>query len=182
MNHSVLITPTVSSEDKSRVDAIFNSVQEHMGFIPDGLRLYSISPPLLEAFMGNVGYFMAHEHLSQTLLAMIRYLVSSKANCHFCIDFNAAILMNQGITSEQLRSARANTDDAPINDAEKVLLKLALSAISCPEGISADDIQQAKNQGFSERDIFDVVAIASSNNAFTYVLRTFKVEQQGAFA
>ncbi len=181
MTTNVLIDPTVPEADRKLVEKIFNDVEAQIGFVPAGLRLYGISPPLLKAFVGTVGYFMAHERLSPRLLALIRYLVSSKAECRFCIEFNAAILMNQGISAEQLQATRAKPDQAPLGEAEKILLKIALAAIDAPESVSEEDIQAAKVQGCSDRDIFDVVAIAASNKAFTHVLRTFKVEDQSVF-
>ena len=175
MTTNTLIKPEVPTEDISKVNAIFNGIEEHLGFVPDGIRLYGVSPPLLESFVGAVGYFMGHQTLSQELLAMIRYLVSSDAGCSFCIDFNTGILMNQGKTAEQLQTAKENPDMAPLSDKEKVLLKIALAAIDNPEGVSQYDLQKAQNHGFSERDVFDVVAIAANNKAFTHVLRTFEL-------
>jgi AhpD family alkylhydroperoxidase len=182
MTTNVLINPTVSATDQERVNAIFEGIEAHLGFVPAGLKLYSISPPLLEAFVGTVGYFMSHERLSQKLLALIRYLVSSDANCRFCIDFNAAILMNLGLTADQLEAARSDPNRAPLDDGEKTLLKIALAAIDKPEAVADADIQSARAQGHGERDVFDAVVIAANNKAFTHVLRTFKVEDQAAFA
>ena len=88
------VNPVIPESDQELVSNIFGGVEEHLGFVPAGLRLYGISPPLLQSFVGTVGYFMGYERLSQKLLAFVRYLVSSDANCHFCIDFNGAILMN----------------------------------------------------------------------------------------
>lgn len=179
---TALITPAIPTEDTEKVNAIFAGIEEHLGFVPDGLRLYGISPPLLEAFVANVGYFMAHPRLSQELLAMIRYLVSSDAGCSFCIDFNTSLLINLGKTDEELKAARENPDNAPLTDAEKTLLKIALAALENPEGVTQADIQAGLDQGFSERDIFDAVVVAANNQAFTHVLRTFKIESQGTFA
>jgi alkylhydroperoxidase family enzyme len=181
MTHA-LINPTVLAEDKEKIEAIFAMVEEHLGFVPDGLKLYSISPPLLEAFMGSVGYFLAHPELSQELLAMIRYLVSAEAGCRFCIDFNASILVNQGKSMKQLQATQADVSQAPLKEEEKVLLTIALAAINHPEGVTKEDLDVAYEQGYSARNVFDVVAIAANNKAFTYVLRTFKIEYQGSFA
>ncbi|WP_456373000.1 carboxymuconolactone decarboxylase family protein [Thiolapillus sp.] len=182
MTTNVLINPTIPDADQKRVSAIFDSIESHLGFVPAGLKLYSISPPLLEAFVGTVGYFMSHERLSQKLLAFIRYLVSSDANCHFCIDFNSALLMNMGVTADQLEAARIEPDLAPLESGEKTLLKIALAAIDQPEAVTDADIESARAQGYGERDVFDAVVIAANNKAFTHVLRTFKVEDQAAFA
>ena len=177
-----LITPQVPAGEEGSVDAIFSAVKQRMGFIPDGLRLYSISPPLLETFMGNISYFNSGERITPSLMAMIRYLVSWDAKCQFCIDMNEGFLTNMGLTLDAIRAARNNHEAAPIPAKEKPLLMLALKSVNNPEGVGEKDIQAAKAQGWTERDIFDVVAQAASNRAFNFVLRTFKVESQGAFA
>ena len=182
MTTTALINPTISSEDQPKVDAIFAHVNEQLGFVPDGLKLYSISPPLLESFVGSVGYFMGHKTLSQQLLAMIRYLVSSTESCHFCIDFNAALLINKlGKTQDQLDATKKDLNNAPLESNEIILLKIALASIDAPEHITKDDMDKARKGGFSDRDLFDAVAVAANNRALTQILRTFKVEHQGTF-
>ena len=59
MQHPVipLLNPAPPEAQQAQVEAIFGQVEQHLGFVPDGLRLYGISPPLLEAFVGNVAYF-----------------------------------------------------------------------------------------------------------------------------
>ena len=181
-NDKPLINPQPPRGEEGRVDAVFGAIQKHLGFVPDGLRLYSFSPPLLESFVGNVSYFNSGERLPPSLMAMIRYLVSWEAKCHFCIDMNEGFLTNMGLDLDAIRAARNNPDAAPIPAKEKPLLMIALKAVNDPESVGEKDIQAARTQGWSDRDIFDVVAQATSNRAFNYVLRTFKVESQGAFA
>lgn len=48
-----LLNPVPPADEEDRVQAIFDQIQEAAGFVPDGLRLYAISPPLLETFVGN---------------------------------------------------------------------------------------------------------------------------------
>ena len=80
------------------------------------------------------------------------------------------------------RAARANPEAAPIEDKERPLLRLALKAVNAPEDVGEADLDPARAQGWSDRDIFDAVVQAANNRAFNFVLRTFKVEHQGAFA
>jgi len=97
-------------------------------------------------------------------------------------NMNEGFLTNMGFDLDAVRAARNNLDSAPFPAKEKLLLKLAVKSVHDPDSISAHDVQEAKANGWSERDIFDVVAQAASNRAFNYVLRTFKVDAQGAFA
>lgn len=179
-----LITPQAPAGDEQRVTNIFNAIQERLGFVPDGLRLYSMSPPLLETFVSNVAYFNGGgTELSPQLTAMIRYLLSWQSGCAFCIDMNEGLLVNQlGLELEQIRAARTNPELAPLSDKDKALLRLALKAANSPEFVSQQDLDQAKQLGWQDRDLFDTVVQAASIRAFNMVLRTFKVEHQGAFA
>ena len=179
MSNTALITPTVATEDQARVEAIFAQVKEQMGFVPDGLKLYSISPPLLESFLGTVGYFRGHPTFRQELLAMIRYLASSKNNCTFCIDFNESILLHLGLELDDIRNSRENPDQAPLPDHENVLLTLALNALNTPDAINTEDVRKAKASGWDERAIFEAVLMAANNQAFTTVLKTFNIHHQG---
>ncbi len=177
-----LLHPVPPAGQEDRVEQIFGGIKEHLGFIPDGLRLYGISPPLLEAFVGNVGYFMGETKLPPELTTMIRYLVSAQAGCQFCIDMNESFLLQQGHKLEEVRAARRHPDKAPLDDKQKILLNLALKAVDDPEAIHAADLDAVRQQGWTDRDIFDAVVQAANNRAFNFVLRTFKVEAQGVFA
>jgi uncharacterized peroxidase-related enzyme len=177
-----LLTPRPPAGEEQRVASILEAVEQHLGFVPDGLRLYSVSPPLLEAFVANVSYFRGGTHLSPVLTAMIRYLVSSQARCQFCIDLNESVLAHLGVDLEQARRARTNPELAPIEAHEQALMRLALQAVTDPDAVTAAEMKTARESGWSDRDIFDAVVQAANNRAFNHVLRTFKVEQQGVFA
>jgi len=181
-NTQPLLQPLPPKGEEDRVAAVLDAIEQRLGFVPDGLRLFGISPPLLESYASNIGYFNSGERLSPSLMAMIRYLVSWNAKCTFCIDLNEGFLANMGADLDQVRAARNNPDAAPLPDREKPLLKIALKAVASPESVSASDVDAARAQGWSDRDIFDVVAQAASNRAFNHVLRTFKVEYQGVFS
>jgi alkylhydroperoxidase/carboxymuconolactone decarboxylase family protein YurZ len=178
-----LINPQPPTGDEEKVAGIMKHIEENMGFVPDGLRMLGVSPILLENMMGNVAYFMAHEELSQDLLWTIRYLNSEEVSCNFCISFTEGMLMNNlGKTANELQAAKQDPNDAPLTDNEKILLKIALASCENPENITGDDLQKACNAGYSERNIFDAVAVAINNRAFTHFLRTFKIDElQGSF-
>lgn len=179
-----LLNPQPPAGDEEKVAGIMKQIEENMGFVPDGLKLMGVSPNLLENMMGNVAYFMSHQALSQDLFWTIRYLNSEAVSCDFCISFTGGMLMNNlGKTAEQLQAAKNNPDDAPLTDNEKILLKIALASCENPESVSHDDLQKARDAGYSERNIFDAVAVAVNNRAFTHILRTFNVDElQGSFA
>jgi alkylhydroperoxidase family enzyme len=182
LNETPLITPYPPQGEETRVENVLGAIQEHIGFIPDGLKLYSFSPPLLESFVGNITYFNGETSIPPSLMAMIRYLVSAKADCTFCIDMNEGFLANMGIDLKEVRAARTNPDLAPFSDREKSLLKLSLKAVDSPLEVGEQDLQEVRQHGWSDRDIFDAVVQANNNRAFNNILRTFNIEHQGVFS
>ena len=178
-----LIFPQVPSGEEEHVSGILGNIKNHLGFIPDGLRLFSISPPLLETFVGNIGYFnMGGTQLPPTLTAMIRYQVSWDAGCSFCIDLNEGFLNNLGVNLDDVRASRNKPEIAPISDKEKSLLLLAIKSVNSPEEVNQSDMDKVKKQGWSDREIFDAVVQAAYNRAFSYILKTFNIEHQGTLS
>lgn len=178
---AALLDPTPPHGEQSRVDAVFQMAEEMLGFVPAGMRLYGASPAMLETFAATVSYFRAGTALSPRLTAMIRYLVSERVDCRFCIDLNEGMLANLGEDLEQVRASRTDIDRAPVDERERPLLQLALQAVSHPGQDAALLIAAARAAGWQERDIFDAVLQAASNRAFNHVLKTFNVETQDAF-
>ena len=182
VNQAPLLSPKAPVGEEQRVNAILEMAEQHMGFIPDGLRLYSLSPALLETFFTNVGYFQGGTNLSAILTTMIRYLVSSKSECNFCIDLNEGFLSQLGVDLDTARASRNDQSLAPIEVNEHILLDIALRTINDPDSVTQADIEKAHAQGWTDHDIFDASAQATNNRAFNYLLRTFNIEEQGVFA
>ncbi|MBV2091030.1 MAG: hypothetical protein KUF72_09075 [Candidatus Thiodiazotropha sp. (ex Ctena orbiculata)] len=180
MNTTALIDPTPPNEDMESVEAIFKSIEKSFGLLPDGLVLYGISPPLLKSFVDSFSYLANHDQLSQQLLGLIRYLNSNSVECPYCIDFNAGFLVGLGTTPEQLQATLEEIGNAPLNENEKALLSFTMKSLNEPENITREDLQTVRDCGFTDRNIFDAVVAAANNRAFTTVLKTFDVIQQGA--
>lgn len=176
-----LLDPTPPAGEEERVGAVLKMAEEMVGFVPAGMRLYGVSPALLELFAGSVGYFRTGTALSAELTTMIRYLVSDRAACRFCVDLNEGFLANMAVDIERARAARDDVSLAPVAGNERPLLDLALHAVTHPEVDAAPLITAARKAGWGEREIFDAVLQATSNRAFNQVLKTFNVETQDAF-
>lgn len=180
---AALIYPMAPAGEEDRVNAILGNIENHLGFVPDGLRLYSFSPSLLESFVGNIAYFnMGGTKLPPALTAMIRYQVSWNAGCSFCVDMNEGFLTSMGYDLDKIRATRNHPEEAPLNEKEKSLLMFAIKSVEAPEEITRTDMDNVRNQGWGDREIFDAVVSAANNRAFNYVLRTFNIEHQGAFS
>ena len=180
-NNKALLNPAPPQGQEERINAVFKMAEEMIGFVPAGMRLYGVSPDLLELFAGTVGYFRKGTRLSAVLTTMIRYLVSEQARCNFCVELNEVLLEGMGIDMNQARAAIHDVNKAPLEEKEKILLKLALNAVSDKPSETEKLINTARDAHWGEREIFDAVVQATSNRAFNMVLKTFNIQDQTAF-
>lgn len=171
------LTPPAGTERD--VEAILSPYAAMLGKTPTGLRMLGSSPPLLEHYAGTIQYYLSHPRISQPLLTFIRYLVSWRGGCDYCIDMNEAFLMNAGLDLDAIRATRDDPALSPLGEREKFLLLLAVDAVDLPESVDTDRLNAARALGWSDRDILDAVWHANSNRAFGRTAEAFGLTPDG---
>jgi alkylhydroperoxidase family enzyme len=171
------ITPPV--DEKYKVEAIMAPYKKMLGRAPGGLQLLGASPPLLEHYVGTIGYYMTHPRLGQSLLRFIRYLVSWRGGCVYCVDLNEAFLMSAGLELDVIRSTREDAALAPLEGRDKAMLMLAVDAVHLPESITVKRLDVLRNFGWNDRDILDAVWHATLNHAFGRTAESFGLPPDG---
>ncbi len=173
-----LIQTVEPSQAQGQVAEVYRQSEAIMGRVPNAFQMYSVSPALLETQWQQTAYFMKHPTLSFPLLALTRMLVSQDNRCDYCIDLNAAMLIERaGFSPEQLAAARRDPAEAPLDDRDKAMLLFVLKATRTPLEAGATDIDKLKALGWSESDILDAVVHGARNMAADIVFNTFKIER-----
>jgi uncharacterized peroxidase-related enzyme len=173
-----LIQTVAPAQAQGQVAEIYRQSEAILGRVPNAFQMYSGSPVLLETQWQQVAYFMRHPTLSFPLLALTRMLVSQDHSCDYCIDFNAAMLIERaGFTPEQIVAAKRDPAAAPLDARDKAMLLFALKATRTPHEIGAADIDNLKALGWAESDMLDAVTHAARNMAADVVFNTFKIER-----
>ena len=176
---SVRIDITPPPEEVTKVEAIMAPYKEMLGRAPGGLQLLGVSPPVLEHYAGTIGYYMTHPTLGQPLLTFIRYLVSWRGDCAYCVDLNEAFLISAGLDLDAIRATREDPGLAPLEERDKALLLLAVESVDRPETVSPDRLDKLRDLGWSDRDILDAVWHATLNRAFGRTAEAFGLPPDG---
>jgi uncharacterized peroxidase-related enzyme len=173
------ILQTVSPETATgEVAEIYAQIKNAWGNVPTAIQAFSANPFLLKHQWEYYGSIMQHPRLSFPLTATIRMLVSQAGNCAYCIDMNAGMLINMaGWTPDQVAATRANFNDSPLSSNEKTLLGLVLKATRDSNGVSAADLQAARDAGWPDSDILDAVNHGARMVAADIIINGFKVER-----
>lgn len=159
-----------------KVREIYDAVMKKIPFIPKPLQLMSASPALLDSYVNTMSYYMKHPSLSPLLQAHIRLLVAMNIDYPYCVDLNTNMLKMLGeLSDEQIAAVRRDPREAALPDKDKALLLLTLKAVSTPEEVTSTDLDELREIGWKDSDIFDAVNHAVSMVSTGILFNAFKM-------
>ena len=174
---SLLHIPPIE-EATGDLKEIFTEIESVMGHVPNGLRLWSISPRALKAQWSGIKSILSRPKEEQKLFTILRYLASDENGCTYCIGLNGGMLINfYGVSQDELTAMQKDPATAPLDEKNKALLLFALKAIKDADSVSANDIELLSKLGISEEEMFNIVLAASHMFVVNTLFKTFKVEQ-----
>jgi uncharacterized peroxidase-related enzyme len=145
--------------------AYFDKCMEKLGFVPNVLRAYAFDMPKLEAFIAMYNDLMlAPSGLSKLEREMIAVAVSSENRCYYCLTAHGAAvraLSDDPVLGELMVM---NYRAARLDRRQRAMLDFAVKLTTQPFAIEEADRQAVRSAGFSDRDIWDIAAVAGFFN------------------
>jgi uncharacterized peroxidase-related enzyme len=143
----------------------FDLCQEKLGLVPNVLRAYAFDIAKLDAFTALYNDLMlAPSGLSKLEREMIAVTVSSLNRCYYCqVAHGAAVreLSGNPMLGEQLVM---NWRIAEVAPRQRAMLDFAAKMTEASHRISEDDRAALRTHGFTDRDIWDIAAVAGFFN------------------
>ena len=143
----------------------FAKCQEKLGFVPNVLRAYAFDNAKLRAFILMADDLMLSESgLSKAEREMIAVAVSAINHCHYCLTSHGAALRQRAKDPELGELVAQNYRAADLNKRHKAMLDFTSKLTEAPDKIEEADREALRRAGFSDRDIWDIAAVASFYN------------------
>jgi uncharacterized peroxidase-related enzyme len=145
--------------------AYFAKCEEKIGFVPNVLKAYSHDNAKLEAFATLYNDLMlAPSGLSKLEREMIAVAVSNQNRCYYCLVAHGAAvrqLSGDPVLGERLAMNHRAADLAPRH---RAMLDFAVRMTGEPWSIEEPHREALRAAGFTDRDIWDIAAVASFFN------------------
>lgn len=145
--------------------AYFAKCEEKIGFVPNVLAAYAHDDAKLTAFAALYNDLMlAPSGLSKLEREMIAVVVSSLNRCFYCLAAHGAAvrqLSGDPVLGEMMVM---NWRAADLSARHRAMLDFATLVTEAPGTIVEDDRDALREAGFTERDIWDIGAVASFYN------------------
>ena len=147
------------------IAAYFDKCREKLGFVPNVLRAYAFDNTKLQAFIDMVDDLMLGDSgLSKLEREMIAVAVSAVNHCHYCLTAHGAAVRQRGKDPELGELIAQNYRAARLDARQKAMLDFAVKLTEHPDKIEEADREALRRAGFSDRDIWDIAAIAGFYN------------------
>jgi uncharacterized peroxidase-related enzyme len=143
----------------------FAKCEEKLGFVPNVLKAYAFDMPKLEAFAAMYNDLMlAPSGLSKLEREMIAVAVSSVNRCYYCLVAHGAAVRQLSGDAKLGEQMVMNYRAARLSKRQRAMLDFAVKLTAEPWTIEDEDRAHLRKAGFSERDIWDIGAVAGFFN------------------
>ncbi len=145
--------------------AYFKKCEEKLGFVPNVLKAYSFDMAKLSAFVAMYNDLMlAPSGLSKLEREMIAVAVSAHNRCYYCLVAHGAAVRQLSSDPPLGELMVMNYRAARLSQRERAMLDFAIKLTAEPWLIEEDDRARLRRAGFSDRDIWDIAAVAGFFN------------------
>jgi uncharacterized peroxidase-related enzyme len=147
------------------MEAYFAKCEEKLGFVPNVLKAYGFDMAKLEAFVAMYNDLMlAPSNLSKLEREMIAVAVSSHNRCYYCLVAHGAAVRQLSGDPVLGELMVMNYRAAPLSKRHRAMLDFAVKLTAEPWTIEDADRTRLREAGFSDRDIWDISAVAAFFN------------------
>jgi uncharacterized peroxidase-related enzyme len=162
--------------------AYFDKCTEKLGFVPNVLKAYAFDMPKLEAFVALYNDLMlAPSGLSKLEREMIAVAVSSQNHCYYCLTAHGAAVRSLGDDPVLGELMVMNYRAARLDRRQRAMLDFAVKLTTQPWGIEETDRKALREAGFSDRDIWDIAAVAGFFNMSNRVASATDMRPNSAY-
>lgn len=147
------------------MEAYFAKCREKIGFVPNVLLAYAHDMPKLEAFVAVYNDLMlAPSGLSKLEREMIAVAVSAENRCYYCLTAHGAAVRQLSGRPELGEQIAMNYRAAALSPRERAMLDFVVKMTVASAGIGEEDRKALRSAGFTDRDIWDIAAVAGFFN------------------
>jgi uncharacterized peroxidase-related enzyme len=145
--------------------AYFAKCDEKLGFVPNVLKAYGFDMTKLAAFVAMYNDLMlAPSGLSKLEREMIAVAVSSQNRCYYCLVAHGAAVRQLSGDAVLGELMAMNYRAARLSKRERAMLDFAVKLTAEPWRVEEEDRDALRRAGFSDRDIWDIAAVAGFFN------------------
>ncbi|RQP24311.1 carboxymuconolactone decarboxylase family protein [Piscinibacter terrae] len=165
------IAPVTASNTPAASAPLLAAVKAKLGFTPNMMSTMAHATPVLRGYLG-LSEALASGSLNARERELIALAVGEANQCEYCVSAHAAIGKGAGLADAEVAAARQGRAASGREDA---LVRLAQAVARDRTGVSDASVAAAREAGFSDAELLEVVAQVALNvltNTVNHIART----------
>ena len=143
----------------------FGACEQAFGFLPNVLKVYSFDEKKLRAFIDMYNDLMlGGSRLTKLEREMIAVVVSSANRCYYCLTAHGHALREMSGDPSLGETLAMNWRVARVTRRQRAMLAFAHRLTVDPAADGAEGRAALRRAGFSDRDIWDIIAVTAFFN------------------
>jgi uncharacterized peroxidase-related enzyme len=162
--------------------AYFTKCEEKLGFVPNVLKAYAFDTAKLSAFVAMYNDLMlAPSGLNKLEREMIAVAVSAQNRCYYCLVAHGAAVRQLSGDPPLGELMVMNYRAARLSKRERAMLDFAVKLTAEPWSVEEEDRVRLRQAGLSDRDIWDIAAVAGFFNMTNRVASATDMRPNSAY-
>ena len=152
--------------------AMYDRQQKHYGYVPSYATVFSHRPEVMRRW----GELLAaiKRPMDRRRFELATFAAAHELKSTLCTLAHGKALLAFFSADDIIAIARGETPSS-LSAAEAALLRFARAVARDASAVTADDVATLKNHGYSDAEVFDIVATAAGRAFFTKVLEALGV-------
>lgn len=166
-------------DDSSDIKAMYDQEAEFWGYVPNYALLFAHKPEVMtgwEGLIGSIRSGLDRRLYELATLAAARALTSS-----YCALAHGKFLADRFYSQTEVASIAADRDHSVLSGAEIAIMRFAERVALDATSITQSDVQELKDHGIPDKEIFGIAAAAAARCFFAKLLDALGAEPDSAF-
>ena len=166
---------TVSEgEATGSVKTMYQQAKDNNGYVPNMVKAFSYRPKVMGAWselLASIKSTMDPRRYELVTLAAAQTLHSS-----YCMLAHGSILLRDFYSSKDLQSIVSDIHSSNLDEADKAILQFVQKVVDDATAVNTNDVEDLRDQGLSDEEIFDIVAAAAARCFFSKTLDALGIQ------
>ena len=160
------------------VRAMYERQQAHYGYVPNYAKVFCYRPELMRLW-AHLQSGIKH-NMDKRRFELVTFAAAYALRSTLCSLAHGKALTEFFSTEDVQAMARGEVPQS-LSDAEAVMLAFGRKVARDASAVTSGDVERLKQHGFTDAEIFDIVATAAARAFFTKVIESLGVEVDAPF-
>lgn len=170
----------IEEEDASpTLRQVYDKNKATLGYIANYTRLFSHRPEVFIAWTNLIGAIREHVDLRRYELVTLAAAKALKSS--YCSLAHGAILKEKFYSNEEMNAIAKDYHHASLTEAEIAMMDFAVKIVNDATAVTSEDVNDLRKFGFSDGEIFDIIAITTARCFFSKTLDALGAEPDAIY-